>query len=255
MIVIKYGGAAMQSPDLVKSTMQDVQNLHDMGWHPVIVHGGGQEISKMCEKVGLTSSFVNGLRVTDKETLEITQMVLIGKVNKELVSCLNQTKNNAVGLSGIDGGLLIAKPEDPGLGFVGKIEQVNPAIIYTLIQANYIPVIAPIASSHERQHYNVNADIAASAIAIALKASHLVLLTDVPGILINSTKIDKLCCADIPALINNKTLYGGMIPKVTSASEACQKGVGQVHLIDGRKPHALLHHIQNIETLGTTLYV
>ncbi len=259
IVVIKYGGAAQQTPSLIKATMEDIVHLKKLGMCPIIVHGGGPEISKMCQKLGITPVFVKGLRVTDKETLEVVQMVLGGKINQELVLLLNQEGGNAVGLSGLDGNLLLAKQTDANLGFVGEVEKVNPAILFTLIQAGYIPVISPIASSFDSQSYNVNADSAAAAIAIELNASHLVLLTDVPGVLEciedPSTKIEKIKSCEINALIESGKLKGGMIPKIKGALSAILGGVEQVHILDGRAPHSLLLHFQGIETQGTTIYV
>jgi acetylglutamate kinase len=253
LVVIKYGGAAMQTPAAVQAVMQDIIHLKALGMCPVVVHGGGPEISKMCQKMGIAPIFINGLRVTDQETLEIAQLVLIGKINKELVSQLNQEGGNAVGISGYDGNLLLAKQADPCLGLVGEIEQVNPTIITTLIQAGFIPVIAPIAA------YNINADSAAAAIAIALKAAHLILLTDVAGVLKDAkdlgSKIDAIKSSEINTLIKNGCLLGGMIPKIKGALTALQGGVSQVHILDGRVSNCLSLHFKGIETKGTSIYV
>ena len=256
IVVIKYGGAAMQTPALIQATMQNVVQLKSLGMHPVIVHGGGPEISKMCQKMGIAPAFVNGLRVTDSQTLEIAQMVLVGKINKELVSQLNQEGGAAVGLSGHDSNLILAKQALPSLGFVGEIEQVNPEILTTLIQAGFIPVIAPIATSKESQSYNINADSAAASIAIALNADHLIFLTDVAGVLKDSgTKIDTIKAAEACEMIERGHLKGGMIPKVEGALAAIQEGVNQVHILDGRVPNVLLLHFQGNETKGTAIYV
>jgi acetylglutamate kinase len=239
IVVIKYGGKVVQTD------MQNIAELKAMGMHPVIVHGGGNEISKLCQKMGIVPKFVNGLRVTDQATLDIAKMVLIGKVNKELVAQLGE---KAVGISGCDGNLLVAKQADPALGFVGEVTQVNPGIILALIEAGYIPVIAPIT-----QNYNINADSAASAIAVALKASHLILMTDVPGVLKDikdpSSTIAKIKTSEIKQL----GLTGGMIPKIEGAAAAIQAGVGQVHILDGRVPDCLLLHFKG-QTKGTTIY-
>ena len=227
-----------------------------MGMHPVIVHGGGPEISKMCQKIGIDPTFVNGLRVTDSQTLEIVQMVLVGKINKELVSQLNQKGIAAVGLSGHDCNLILAKQGDASLGFVGEIERVNPKILTTLIQAGYIPVIAPIATSKDSQSYNVNADSAAASIAIALNADHLIFLTDVSGVLQESgEKIEIITGAEIGDMIARGHLKGGMIPKVEGALTAIQSGVNQVYILDGRVPNVLLLHFQDNETKGTAIHV
>lgn len=256
IVVIKYGGAAMQTPALIQTTMQDIVHLQKMGMHPVIVHGGGPEISKMCQQMGIAPAFVNGLRVTDGATLEIAQMVLVGKINKELVSHLNQQGGKAVGLSGHDANLLLAKQTDANLGFVGEIEQVSPEILAALIEAGYIPVIAPIATSKDFQSYNINADSSAASIAIALEADHLILLTDVAGVLkASGAKIDAIKTSEVSGLIQNGTLKGGMIPKIKGAAAAIQGGVDQVHILDGRVPHSLILHFQGVETKGTTIHV
>lgn len=257
--VIKYGGAAMQTPALIQSTMEDIAHLKTLGIHPVIVHGGGREISKMCQKIGIAPVFIQGLRVTDRETLEIAQMVLIGKINKELVAELNRQGANAVGFSGHDGHLMLARQIDPNLGFVGAVEQVNSEILEIVIARGFIPVIAPIAASRAVESYNVNADSAAASIAIALKADHLILLTDVAGILQDpndsTTKISTIKSSKIDALIQDGTLTGGMLPKIEGALAATRGGVGQVHILDGRVPSCLLLHFKCSKSQGTTIHV
>lgn len=248
----------MQSSALVQSTIQDIAHIKTAGMHPVIIHGGGPEISKMCRKMGIASTFVQGLRVTDDETLAVVQMVLVGKINKELVSKLNLEGTSAVGLSGHDGDLLLAKQIDPDLGFVGEVVQVNPKIITTLIEAGYIPVIAPIGKAKNAQSYNINADSVAAAIAMALKADQLIFLTDVPGVLKDpkdvNTKIVTIKNSEIHAMIEDGALKEGMIPKMIGALTACQSGVHKVHILDGRIPHCLLLHFQGIEQQGTTIH-
>ncbi|MGB7978382.1 MAG: acetylglutamate kinase [Chlamydiales bacterium] len=259
IVVIKYGGAAMQTPALIQTTLQDVVRLKRLGIQPVLVHGGGPEISKMCQQMGIVPAFVNGLRVTDRETLEIAQMVLVGKINKELVSLLNQEEGRAVGLSGQDANLILAKQADKNLGFVGEIEQVNPEILILLIEAGFIPVIAPMATSKRSQSYNINADSAASEIGAALQADSLILLTDVEGVLKDpkdpSTKIDIIKTSEWGAVVESGSLKGGMIPKIEGALAAIQRGVNQVHILDGRVPNVLLLHFQDRETKGTSIYV
>jgi acetylglutamate kinase len=240
--------------------MQNIAQLKAFGMHLIVVHGGGSEISKLSERMGLTPQFLDGLRITDNETIEIVQMVLIGKINKELVSHLNQKGAQAIGLSGQDCNLLVATkskhPSGIDLGFVGQISQVNPKILKTLIESEYIPVVAPIATSQEALAYNINADSAASEIAISLGVDHLIFLSDVPGVLMNpkdaSTTIDVIRSHEAKALIANGTLTGGMIPKVKGAIAALEEGVGEVHILDGRAVHSLCQHLQGEKQIGTT---
>jgi acetylglutamate kinase len=259
-VVIKYGGAAMQTPELMQAMMQDIAGLKSLGMHPIVVHGGGAEISNLCQKMGIIPQFVDGLRITDSQTMQIVQMVLVGKINKELVSHLNQKDAKAIGLSGQDGNLLLAAKlthsSGIDLGFVGQVTQVNPKILQTLIQAGYIPVIAPIAASAQTLGFNINADSAASHIARALKADHLIFLTDVPGVLSNpqdfTTKIETIKSHEVKTLIASGKLSKGMIPKVEAALAALKEGVGEVHILDGRVAHSLLLHFQGAERMGTT---
>jgi len=259
-IVIKYGGAAMQTPALMKAVMQDIAYLKTLQLHPIVVHGGGPEISKRCEQAGIVPQFIDGVRITDCETMAIAQMVLIGKINKELVSLLNREGIRAVGISGHDGHLFLAKkclhPSGIDLGFVGEITHVNTELLQTLMRAGYIPVIAPIAASFEIDSYNINADTAATEIALAMQAEHLIFLTDVEGLLHDpkdpSTKIDRMSGQEVQALIDSGRLYGGMIPKIRGALEALKRGVEQVHILDGRTPHCLLLHFSGAKNLGTT---
>lgn len=254
-IVIKWGGSAIQTQENVSAIVQDIAQLKTLGMHPVIVHGGGAEISKTCQQMGITSQFVDGLRVTDKHVMEIVQMVLVGKMNKELVCSLNQKGVLAVGISGQDANLLVAikskHPSGTDLGYVGDVSQVNPAILRTLIEAGYIPVVAPIATSLEGLSLNINADSAASQIAISLKADQLIFLSDVPGILEGATKIDRLHPAQAADWIANGKISGGMIPKVEGAFAALEQGVEEVYILDGRVPHSLLLHFQGSKQTGT----
>lgn len=259
-VVIKYGGAAMQSPELMQAMMESIAELKKLGMDPIVVHGGGPEISKMCQKMGITPQFIDGLRVTDSEAMQIVQMVLVGKINKDLVSHLNRRGALAIGLSGQDCNLLLAQkthhPSGADLGFVGEIQQVNNAILKTVMQAGYIPVIAPIATSKQALAYNINADSAASSIATSLKADHLIYLSDVPGIMKNpqdpATKIDTIMSHEVEKWIADGTLSGGMIPKAQGAVAALKEGVGAVHLLDGREVHSLLLHLQGKKQIGTT---
>ena len=256
-VVIKYGGAAMQDCALKKKVMQDIVLMKYVGMHPIVVHGGGPDINAMLKRLDIKSSFIDGLRVTDHDTMEIVEMVLGGKVNKEIVSGLNASGGKAIGISGKDGGLLEARAmDDTGkMGFVGEVCQVNPQIIETLIENGYIPVIAPIGIDNEQQSYNINADLVAAALAVALKADKLVLLTDVPGLLQNpkdsESLISVLKVSEVPDYIANGVIAGGMIPKVKCCVEAVTGGVGRTHIIDGRVPHSILLEIFTDEGIGT----
>jgi acetylglutamate kinase len=248
--VIKYGGAAMESSELMKATMEDIAQLKELGINPVIVHGGGPLISKLCKKMGIIPQFIDGLRITDDETMEIVQMVLAGKINKELVFHLSKQRNKAIGLSGQDGALLFAN-QLKGLGFVGEVDKVNTAVLNMLLASGYIPVIAPIAASTEILGLNINADSAASHIAMALKADYLLFLSDVPGILQDREKIDTIDRKEIKKLIASGKITGGMIPKAQGALDALDGGVKEVAILDGRKAHSLLLYLQG-KKIGTT---
>ncbi len=269
-VVIKYGGHAMLDDELKKKVIKDIVLLHSVGIHPVVVHGGGPEINSMLKKVGKVSTFIQGLRVTDAETMEIAEMVLAGKLNSEVVSQLNDIGGKAVGLSGKDAKLMTAvkKPmklkneagdwEEVDLGFVGEIEQVNPGIVKTLIDQGYIPVISPIAGGQAGESFNINADTAAGEIAIALKADKFLLLTDVPGVLKDVNDKDSLLAyvkeVDIPALMEEGLISGGMIPKVECCQNALRGGVGTAHILDGRIPHAIILELFTNVGIGTMFY-
>ena len=266
-VVIKYGGHAMIDKELKEKVMLDILLLHSVGIRPVVIHGGGPEINDMLKRVGIESTFIQGLRVTNKETMEIAAMVLVGKLNKEIVSMLNAFGGKAVGLSGQDANLLLAdkKPmkmqnkagfiEDIDLGYVGQIKKVTPRIITSLLDQGYIPVISPIATGENGESYNVNADTAAGMIAGALQADKMLLLTDVKGVLWDihdpQSLISEIKKEQVPALMADKTLQGGMIPKVECAINALEQGVGSVHIIDGRQPHAILLEIFTDGGIGT----
>lgn len=256
-VVIKYGGAAMVECELKQKIMQDIVLMKYVGMNPIVVHGGGPEITSMLKRLGIKSEFVNGLRVTDRPTMEVVEMVLGGKVNKEIVAGINANGGQAIGISGKDGNLIKARAvgDTSQMGFVGEVVQINPGVIETLIAHNYIPVIAPIGIDENQDSYNINADLVASAIAAAMKADKLVLLTDVPGLLQDakdpSTLISVLRLSDIDGYINNGTIAGGMIPKVGCCQEAVRAGVGRTHIIDGRVPHAILLEIFTKEGIGT----
>ena len=268
-MVIKYGGHAMLDQGLKESVMLDVLLLHSVGIRPVVVHGGGPEINTMLKKVGKESQFVRGLRVTDAETMEIAAMVLVGKLNTEIVSVLNRFGGRAVGLSGKDAQLLqaIKKPmrvqnpqgefEEVDLGFVGEIEHVNPGIVKSLLDQGYIPVISPLAGGEDGENYNVNADTAAGKVAEALKADKLLLLTDVRGVLREVQDPESLISViqqeEVSDLIETGILNGGMIPKVECALGALEGGVGSVHILDGRLKHAILLELFTDGGIGTMI--
>ncbi|MGI9952596.1 acetylglutamate kinase [Moorellaceae bacterium AZ2] len=257
-VVIKYGGHAMLDCELKRAVMQDVVLMHLVGMRPVLVHGGGPEITHMLERLGKKSEFVRGQRVTDAETMEIVEMVLVGKLNKEIVAQLNRFGGKAIGLCGKDGNLIEAvKQEDggPDLGFVGQVKQINPGIIETVIAEGYIPVVAPIGVGAEGESYNINADYVAGELAVALKAHKLVLLTDVEGILADqkdpSSLIPTVEVGRVPELIEAGIISGGMIPKVQCCVRALKGGVVTTHIIDGRLPHAILLEIFTDKGIGT----
>jgi acetylglutamate kinase len=263
VVVVKYGGNAMLNDDLKAAVMKDLVLLNTIGVHVVLVHGGGPEISKMLERVGKESKFVNGLRYTDDETMEIVQMVLTGKLNKDIVSMLLQEGGRAVGLSGVDSGLLRArKIEKDGadLGLVGEVTEVHPEIIESLLAKGFIPVISTVALGEQgdTNRYNINADTAAAKIAVALKAEKFVQLTNVPGVLKNmddpSSLIPRIPMPTVPRLIENGTIAGGMIPKVECCMIALKGGVPRTHIIDGRVLHSLLLEMFSDRGIGTMIY-
>jgi len=266
-VVIKYGGHAMCSPELKQAVMQDVTLMKFVGMNPVVVHGGGPEISTMLERLGITTPFIQGLRVTDADTMDIVEMVLVGKVNKEIVALINQCGGSAIGLSGKDGSLILARKKilreengngekvDCNLGFVGEVDRINPRIVHSVISQGYIPVVAPVGAGADGESYNINADYVASELAIALRADKFVLLTDVEGIyadpdnkkdLISSLKVDS-----IPGLIDSGVVQGGMIPKLECCAQALRAGVEHTHIIDGRLPHSILLEIFTRKGIGT----
>lgn len=256
-VVIKYGGHAMQSCELKRAVMQDVVLMHLVGMRPVLVHGGGPEITQMMERLGKKPEFVQGQRVTDAETMEIVEMVLVGKINKEIVAEINRLGGRAVGLCGKDGLLIEAEKQngDVELGFVGRVRKINPEIIQTLIAEGYIPVVAPVGVGPEGESYNINADYVAGELAAALKAHKLVLLTDVEGILVDkndpSSLLSSVEVSKVPELIQAGIISGGMIPKVQCCIRALEGGVTRTHIIDGRVPHSILLEIFTDRGVGT----
>lgn len=262
-VVVKYGGNAMLNEDLKQAVMKDIVLLNTIGVKVVLVHGGGPEINKMLERVGKESKFINGLRYTDKETMEIVQMVLTGKLNKAIVGILLQEGGRAVGISGVDSGLLRAKKIDRDgndLGFVGEVTKVHPEIINDLLEKDFIPVISTVAigEAGDQSLYNINADTAAAKIAVALKAEKFVQLTNVAGVLkdVNDPKslITRIPMPTVPQLIENGTIAGGMIPKVECCMIALKGGVPRTHIIDGRVPHSLLIEMFSDRGIGTMIY-
>lgn len=259
IIVVKYGGSAMSSEELQKNVIKDVTLLKLVGFKPIIVHGGGKEISHWVGKVGKEAKFVNGLRVTDAETMEIAEMVL-NKVNKGLVSMVQELGVKAVGISGKDGGLLkVDKKYSNGedIGFVGDIKDVDPKILYDLLERDFLPIVAPIGMDDNFQTYNINADDAACAIAKAVGAEKLAFLTDIEGLYkdINdkSSFISRLSASEADQLINDGFIGGGMLPKLANCTSAIKNGVNRVHILDGRIPHCLLLEIFTQKGIGTAI--
>ncbi len=256
-IVIKYGGSAMTDEALKEKFALDVILMKYVGINPVIVHGGGPMIGKTMERLGKKPVFVHGQRVTDKETIDIVEMVLGGKINKELVSFINKHGGKAVGLTGKEGGMITAKKirlKGADLGLVGEVKSVDPHIILSVMEQGFIPVIAPMGVDDDGQTYNINADSAAGAIAGALKAEKLLLLTDVKGILNDKGRlIPTLSKKEVESLIKKKVIVGGMLPKVASCFTALKGGVKKTHIIDGRVPHALLLEIFTDKGVGTEI--
>ncbi len=255
IVVVKYGGNAMVNEQLKQQVMEDIVLLWLIGVKVVLVHGGGPEISETMKKLGKQAVFVDGLRVTDKETVDIVQMVLAGKVNKSLVTLLQMKGGHAVGLSGMDGGILEATIKDERLGYVGEITKVRTQPITDLLEKNYIPVISTVASDHAGNAYNINGDTAAAYIAGALGAERLIMMTDIAGILRDkddpSTLIPKLTVAEAKALYEEGVISGGMIPKVDCCIEALEKGVENVIIMDGRVSHSILMELLTDEGAGT----
>ncbi len=264
LVVVKYGGNAMTDARLKTSFAHDVVLLRLVGLNPVVVHGGGPQIEQLLARVGKKGEFVQGMRVTDAETMDIVEMVLAGQVNKEIVELINQAGGRAVGLTGQDGNLIKARKlsmrsrdnpdETIDIGQVGEIQSIDPSLIQTLTQTGFIPVIAPIGSGEQGETYNINADVVAGKIAEILKAEKLVLLTNTPGVLNKQGElITGLTSREIDALFEDGTISGGMLPKIASALEAAKSGVSAVHIIDGRVDHSLLLEIMTAEGVGTMI--
>lgn len=262
-VVIKYGGNAMINGELKNSVMEDVTLLKYIGLHPVVVHGGGPDISSTLKIFDIQSEFINGLRVTDEDTMKVAQMVLVGKTNKEIVSLLNVNGGNAIGLCGIDSNLFMCEKQttyvdgkETDIGYVGKVKAVNPKIIRNLCDNGYIPVVAPVGIDENGHSYNINADTAASCLATAIKAEKLMLLTDIEGIKYSMEDKEIIPIIDKKKtleLIEKGIISGGMIPKVLGCIEAIDNGVSRVHIIDGRIPHCLLLEIFTNKGIGTMI--
>ncbi len=259
IIVVKYGGSAMSNEELQRNVIKDVTLLKLVGFKPIIVHGGGKAISTWVGKVGKEAEFINGLRVTDAETMEIAEMVL-GRVNKQLVTMVEELGVKAVGISGKDGGLLkVDKKYSDGqdIGYVGDVKEVDAKILYDMLENDFLPIVAPIGLDDNFETYNINADDAACAIAKAVGADKLVFLTDVEGLYRDfndkSSFISRMTASDADALINSGMIGGGMLPKLNNCTDAIKSGVGRVHILDGRVPHCLLLEIFTKHGIGTAI--
>lgn len=261
IIVVKYGGNAMISEELRETVINDIVLMKCVGFKPIVVHGGGPDITKFLERLGEESKFVNGLRYTDEKAIEVVQMVLGGKVNKDLVSLIEKAGGKAIGLCGMDGSLLKAKKLEGtvDLGYVGEITSVNTDILNMALSSDYIPVVGSVAlGENDNSLYNINADLCAAKIAAALKAEKLILLTDVPGVLRDSKDPDSLISVlrlhQVPKLSFEGIIKGGMIPKIDCCVEAVRMGVERAHIIDGRIPHSILLELFSHEGIGTMIY-
>lgn len=264
-IVIKYGGNAMVEEKLKHGFARDIVLLKLVGMNPVVVHGGGPQIDNALRKIGKSGNFIQGMRITDEETMEVVEWVLGGEVQQDIVMLINQYGGQAVGLTGKDGALIQAKkmqlpdPANPGqfvdLGFVGEITKINPAVVKALQDDAFIPVISPIGFSEEGQAYNINADLVAGGIAKILQAEKLIMMTNTPGVLDKNEKLlPELTASEIDALFADGTISGGMMPKISSALEAAKSGVNAVHVIDGRIEHSLLLEILTEQPFGTMIH-
>ncbi|MEB3359630.1 MAG: acetylglutamate kinase [Synechococcales bacterium] len=257
-VVIKYGGAAMKDSQLKETVMRDIVFLACVGVRPVVVHGGGPEINTWLSKIGIEAQFKNGLRVTDAPTMDVVEMVLVGRVNKEIVALINKAGGAAVGICGKDGGLIMARPQgDEGIGFVGEVSSLDARLVESLVTAGYIPVVSSVAADPTGQAYNINADTVAGELAAALGAEKLILLTDTPGILKDredaASLIPKMDISTARNLIQEGIVAGGMIPKVNCCVRSLAQGVKGAHIIDGRVAHALLLEIFTDGGIGSMI--
>ena len=254
-VVVKLGGNAMVDDELASQFAQDIVLMQSVGIKPVVVHGGAPQIGSMLDRLGMDSQFVDGLRVTDSDTLDVARMVLVGKVNRDIVSSINIHGPLAVGISGEDAGLITATSRHEDLGFVGEIQTVNPTIINGLLKEGHIPVVSSIGADGEGQAYNINADTVASSLAAALEAKRILYLTDIEGLRADmedpESHISEIMSSDLQNLIDNGTISGGMIPKAQACLEAVQAGVGSAHMVDGRISHVILLELFTDSGIGT----
>jgi acetylglutamate kinase len=257
IVVVKFGGNAMVDPALAESFAEDIVLMRSVGIRPVVVHGGGPQISDLMERLGMVPEFRDGQRVTDAETVDIARMVLVGKVNREIVSAINVHGPLAVGVSGEDAGLILAGARHPDLGFVGDVRAVNPAILERLLAEDLIPVVSTIGADASGQAYNINADAVAGALAEALLAEKVIYLTDIEGLLADladpGSLISEIDAGALGALVDDGTLSGGMIPKIAACRQAVANGVGSAHLLDGRVPHVVLLELFSDAGVGTMI--
>ena len=257
IVLIKYGGNAMVNEELKNQVIKDIAFMKYVGIRPVVMHGGGPEITGMLEKLGHETTFINGLRVTDELTMEVTEMVLTGKVSKDLVARIGRHGIKSIGISGQDGGLIRAEQKSPELGYVGDIVEIDPELVLDLIEKDFVPVISSIGCDEEGKRYNINADEAAGKMAVALGASVLLLLTDVEGVMIeegsHKVVIPEMCPADVKKYIDDGIITDGMIPKVNCCLESVANGVHRAHIIDGREAHSLLFEIFSDDNRGTVI--
>jgi len=265
IFLIKYGGSVMQNSKLEKSIMKDLILLKYVGINPVLIHGGGPEINKTMKIYKKEAKFINGLRITDKETIDIVEMVLVGKINKKIVTMINSQGAKSVGISGKDGNLIKAKKlycknEDLDLGYVGQIQKINPGLLYELIDNDYIPIVSPVGADDQGNSYNINADTVAGELAVSLKADKLIILTDVDGICFRPDEgnrnsiVSSLCTEEIKIWLKEEKIKGGMIPKAQACIDAVSNGVKRSHILNGKRLHALLLEIFTDQGIGTMIY-
>jgi len=256
LLVVKHGGAAMASPEVSESWARDLVLLHQAGVRPVVVHGGGPALTSVMARLGIESTFVDGHRVTNADAAEVAEMVLSGRVNKQIVAALQRAGGRAVGLSGTDGGMVVVGRHRPGgidLGYVGRVEAMDPGLLWLLVENGYIPVVSSTAADLDGQTHNINADLVAGAVAAAVGAAEVVFLSDVAGVLVGGELRSRLSAAEAADLLASRAAAGGMRPKLEAALEALAAGASRVHLIDGRERHALLREVLSERGIGTIL--
>jgi len=256
-IVVKFGGNAMTDPELFSTFAGDIVLMHSVGFRPVVVHGGGPQIKEHLARVGKETDFVNGLRVTDAETLDIVRMVLVGKVNRDIVGAINTTGGKGVGVSGEDGRMITASQRDPALGYVGDIASVDPSVVHSMLGEGMIPVVSTIGADQHGQAYNINADTGAGELAAALQASKLIMLTDVEGLRSDpddpESLVRRLTASELRAMTGTPAIAGGMIPKIDACLTALDAGVDRAHMLNGTIPHVLLLELFTDEGIGTMI--